>query len=338
MKRDWSVIRITILLYLVAFLLPLNYYFAKQSFQSTKNDASTMKNIVFISGSVQHLSVLDEKIAQEVLIKDIDASFKYIDKSFINYPSNIEYIKLFRADESYHILTKTYNKLKDISIDKNVKKVLASEFLEEVNRFSRITQDMMNYKLGLVLNKLYISLASTMFVVIALIFLVRFYIKLQIKKHAVHDHVTGLYNRKYFDNILKHEEALSNRQKQPLSLLLLNITNYQELQSSFDSETVDKQIKEFARIFSSFFRHSDIVCRIEDSSFVAITPNVTLENEKIVLHRLKDELKLQEIDIDINLHITTGISVYDYSDTISLLEKAKFNMDNSKEQNLGGVR
>ena len=338
MKKDWSVIRITVLLYLMVVLLPLNYYFAEQSFQSTKNDASTMKHIVFISGAVQHLSNLNERSKQESLIKDIDDSFEEINTSFINFSSNIEYIKLFRADESFNILKKIYTQIKNTSKTQNMKRELASDFFKELSIFSNITQDMMNYKLGVVLNKLYISLASTMFLIIALIYFVRFYIKFQLKKHAVHDHVTGLYNKQYFDNMVTHEEALSDRQDKPLSLLLLNITNYKELENSLEIEILEKQIKEFAKIFGNFFRYSDTVCRIEDSSFVAITPDATLENEEIVLRRLKEELKLKEIDIHINLHITTGISSYDNQSSTSLLEDARLSMHDSKEQTIGGGR
>ncbi|MEA2091476.1 MAG: GGDEF domain-containing protein [Campylobacterota bacterium] len=338
MKKDWSVIRITVLLYLIIFLLPLNYYFAKQSFQSTKNDATTMKHLVFINGAVQHLINIDNKGKLDSLTKEIDISFKYIDTTFINFSSNIEYIKLFRADESYNLLKSVYTKLKDTSTASDLKKNLATNFLKEINAFSHIVEDMMNYKQDIVLDRLYISLAVTMFTIITLIFFIRFYIKLQLRKHAIHDHVTGLYNKKYFDSVLNNAKLLADRQEKPLAILLLSITNYKELRMSLDTKTFEKQIQEFAKIFSYFFRQSDTVCRIDNACFAAITPDATLENANKLSKRLGEKLKVKEINININLEVTTGVSMYDNKNSTSLLEDAKVNMSNNKNITVGSVK
>ena len=76
MKRDWSVFRITILLYAIVVLLPLNYYFANQSFESMQGDSVTMNRLVYINGTVQRVIGLEDLSERERLINEIELSFK----------------------------------------------------------------------------------------------------------------------------------------------------------------------------------------------------------------------------------------------------------------------
>ena len=78
-RKDWSVIRITILLYFIVFLLPLNYYFTKESFDSMKNDATTMRHLVFINGAVPSLATIDNINDRDLIIKKIDSSLNKIE-------------------------------------------------------------------------------------------------------------------------------------------------------------------------------------------------------------------------------------------------------------------
>lgn len=329
-KTDWSVIRITVLLYLIVLLLPLNYYLAKSSFDNTQNDASSMKKIVSISSSV-HRFLETSNEQQSSLIKKIDSDFEYLDLSFIHFSSNLEYIELFRAQESYDSLKSIYTKIKTSDADKE----LIESFYEEIDIFSTIVQNIINHKMNTNLNKLYISLVFSMMSIIALIYFVRFYIKKQIKKHAIHDDLTHFYNKKYYENILEHEIAITERKKRPLSLVLLNIANYEVLEKSLTAKVFNKQIKEFSNIFSNTFRHSDIICRIEKNLFVVLTPDTSFENADCIIQRVQSELKIKEENLEIDLHIRMGISSYNHNKPTSLLEDAELYMRKSQEQHIG---
>jgi len=327
MKKDWSVIRITILLYFIVILLPLNYYYTKQSFKSMQNDASTMNNLVEISGALQTLTAIN--------IKEIDDSLETIEKKFINYPPNKEYVDMFHADKFYTLLVKNYEKLKLEMNDEALTKVNSFKTFTQVNNFSNITKEMMSYKMTIILDRLYLSLAFTMIIIVALIFFIRLYIKIQIKKHAIHDHVTGLYNKKYFDNALLKIELLETRQGNELSLLVLSIDNYSELEDSLNKKGFEKRLVGFSTIFNNFFRRSDIVCRIEENCFVAITPDATLTNANKLSDRLLQELNAECLNDSIKIDVRVGVAKYDKDDPLSLLGDAKLNMKSHEVFSIG---
>lgn len=335
MKNDWPTIRITALLYFIVILIPFNYYFAKQSFESKYNDAATMKELVFISGALQHLAHLGNIGGREQLINEIDTALKNVEQSFIKFPANLAYVELFRADENFHALQNAYTRMKITPIDTPTEERLSRNAFKELNGFAQTAEAMMNYKLEVILDKLFLSLLFTMISVVTLIFFVRLYIKLQLTKHSVHDHVTGLYNKKYFNHVLEHAQTLAKRQNRSLALLTLSITNYPELRASVKKKELETHLQAFATVFGHFFRQSDTVCRIEEECFATIAPDATLENILKVSKKLQHKLESALSSANVPMRIRIGVAVYEEQQP--LLEAAKRNMDGSAEIGIGGA-
>lgn len=306
MKKDWSTIRITLLLYLIVLFIPVNYYFVKESFKSMKNDAATMNSLVLLSGAIQTLSFEDDIHEKEILIKSIYSSLVAIENKFINFPSNKEYVTLFRAGEMFFLLKNAYEKLEKSTQNSTEMKAVADKFSMEINAFSKLAEEMASYKIETALNKLYISLAFTMLLIIVLIFVVRTYIRLQFLKHTIYDHVTGLYNKKYFDSVLQNSKELAIRHNRQLSLLMLSINNYDKLKGTLNKADFEKSLKELSTVFSNLFRHSDTVCRIEKDCFASIAPDASLANIKKISLRLEQELQSKLLKSKIELHLSIG--------------------------------
>ncbi len=328
MKKDWSVVRITALLYFIVILLPLNYYFAKQSFDAMKNDASTMSNLVFINGSLLQLATTSSLNEKSILIKKIDDYLKTIEQTFINFTPNKEYVTVFRADEAYKYMQLSLNALKHEVQENKPTKAFTKRAIRDVNAFAKTTEGMIAYKIETTLDKLYLSLAFSMISIIILIFMIRIYMKMQLLKHSVHDHLTGLYNKKYFHNTLENSQLLSIRQNKPLSLLVLYITNYDEIYENVNKKTFEKNLKEFSEIFSHFFRRSDTICRIEKACFASIAPDSTLQNIEKLSNRLQEKLQSAYLNNNIKMDISIGVATYNKDSFISQLEEAKKNMHN----------
>jgi len=337
MKKDWSAIRITVFLYFIVILIPFNYYFAKQSFDSMRNDAATMNRLVFINGALQYLANTNKPNQKISLIKKIDSTLDVIEQTFIQFPANSEYVSLFRADESFNALKQAYKEIKEVSTKPDLVKGLTYKTFKEVYIFSKTAEEMMNYKIKKILDKLYLSLVFTMISMIILIFLIRLYIKLQLLKHSVRDHVTGLLNKKYFNNVLEHAQTLAERQEHSLSILTLSILNYDEINESLDKEDFEKHLKEFSTIFSHIFRQSDTVCRVEKDFFVAIAPDATLESINKLSKRLQQKLKSSHIHGNISIDVSIGVATYNKDSSISLLEASKKDMSASNKLTIRGT-
>lgn len=329
MKKDWSIVRITVLLYFIVILLPFNYYFAKQSFDAMKNDATTMSSLVFINGSLLQLTTTHSLNEKSILIKKVDNYLKTIEKTFINYPPNLEYVKVFRANEAYKYMKHSVNELKKEIQENRPVKAFTKRAIRDVNAFAETTQGMSTYKVEVVLDRLYLSLTFSMISMIILIFMIRIYMKVQLLKHSVHDDLTGLYNKKYFHNMLEHTQLLSTRQEKPLSLLVLSITNYDDIYDNLNKKAFEKNLKEFSEIFSHFFRRSDTICRIEKECFASIAPDSTLENINKLSLRLQEKLQSAYLNNDIKMDISIGVSTYNKDSFIPQLEETKKDMHNS---------
>lgn len=335
MKNDWSAIRVTLLLYLIVLFIPLNYYFANESFRSMKNDAMTMNSLVLLSGAVQELSIEDDLHKREILTKSIDSSLDSVEQNFISFLPNKEYVELFRAKEMFSLVKSAYEKLETTAPNGTQTSAAADRVLMEINTFSKLLEEMASYKIDTALNKLYISLAFTMLLVVLLVFVVRTYIRLQFFKHTIYDHVTGLYNKKYFETVLQNSKELAIRRNSPLSLLLLSIKNYDEQNSSLDKAEFEKYTKEFSGIFSHFFRHSDTVCRIEKDCFASIAPDASFSNMQKISLRLQKELHSKLSKSKIELQISIGIASCEDDAPCLILKEAKKNMENFSAFSVG---
>jgi len=329
MKKDWSIIRITVLLYFIVILLPLNYYFVKQSFDAMKYDASTMTNLVFINGSLLQLTTTHSLNERDTLIEKIENSLKTIDQHFISYEPNKKFVTLFRADETYKYLQHSAKDLKKQIYENNSLKAFTKRMIRDVNAFAETTQGIITYKIEIVLDRLYLSLTFSMISMIILIFLIRIYMKVQLMKHSIYDLQTGLYNNKYFKNVLTQAQTLAIRQEKPLSLLVLCITNYDDVQTQLSKKAFEANLKEFSEIFSHFFRRSDTVCRIEKGCFASIAPDSTSENINKLSNRLQEKLQSAYLNKPIRMNISIGIATYTKESDSTQLDEAKKDMHNS---------
>lgn len=333
MKKDWSAIRITLLLYLIVVVVPLNYYFTKKYFDSMQNDAATLNNLVFISGALPTLSNTEDLNERNTLISKIDSSLETVEQKFINFPPNKEYVNLFLADDVFNLFKQSYAELKESLKNAKEIKISADKTSIEINAFSTTAQEMMSYKIEVALDNLYISIAFTTLLIIVLIFIVRTYIRLQFFKHTIYDYETGLYNKKYFDSVLKKSQLLAVREGKPLSLLILFIANYNELSESSNK----KELEKLATIFGHFFRHSDTVCRIEKDCFASITPDASLANIEKLSDKLQQEFKSKFSSDTIKINLCIGVATCTENSSISLLEEAKKNMQNCSVIKVGGA-
>jgi len=325
MKQDISVIRLTLLLYLLVILIPFNYFYVRQSFESMRNDSSTMNRMVFLNGALQYLSITKDPTQRASLIQRIDETLGEIKKNFIDFPANAEYVALFRADTAFEAMKHAYEDIKTKTTLRPGEDAAVLPYItfKEVYVFSKTAENMMEYKINHILTKLYFSLTLTIIGMIVLIFLFRLYVKLQLRKHSVHDHVTRLYNRSYFRNALEHELKLANRRETSVSLMMLCITNYDALAASTDKKGFENLLQAFSHLFHDFFRRSDTVCRIEENCFVSITPDVNEEGVSHLCERLHVLIDSARLDNSIAIDLQIGCATYNKEHPDALLDKAR---------------
>jgi diguanylate cyclase (GGDEF)-like protein len=100
------------------------------------------------------------------------------------------------------------------------------------------------------------------------------------------DPLTGLYNRRFAEQRLAAEVARSERNGQPLGVLLLDLSNFKQINEAYTRAGGDKVLQDFAARLARVIRASDLAVRLEADEFLILLPDCTTDQLKRVLARL----------------------------------------------------
>ncbi len=93
---------------------------------------------------------------------------------------------------------------------------------------------------------------------------------------AITDRLTGLYNRLKLDEVLNYEIAQTSRYDTPLSIIIIDIDHFKNVNDTYGHQTGDIVLKEVAQILRSCSRTSDTSGRWGGEEFLIILPNTNL--------------------------------------------------------------
>jgi diguanylate cyclase (GGDEF)-like protein len=118
-----------------------------------------------------------------------------------------------------------------------------------------------------------------------------------------HDHLTGLYNRLYFDEETKR---LNNSRQFPISVIMTDVDNLKRVNDNLGHEKGDQVLINIAEIFNKVFRKEDIVARLGGDEFAVLLPETNLHSLKRIVKRFNTEVSLfnrvhPELPIQISL-------------------------------------
>lgn len=135
---------------------------------------------------------------------------------------------------------------------------------------------------------------------------------------SITDQLTGLYNRRKIDEMLKFEVYLSKKDKIPLSIIILDIDHFKRVNDNYGHLEGDKILKEIGNVIKKNLRKSDTVGRWGGEEFIIVCINTALDNAKIVAEKLRN--KISEHDFGIDLEITASMGVSQLSENGNIYE------------------
>lgn len=98
----------------------------------------------------------------------------------------------------------------------------------------------------------------------------------QLREQATRDRLTGLFNRRYFEEAMPAELAKARRSKSDLSVMLLDIDFFKHVNDSYGHLAGDHALRMFANTIQAHIRTSDIACRYGGEEFVIAFPGMSL--------------------------------------------------------------
>lgn len=114
----------------------------------------------------------------------------------------------------------------------------------------------------------------------------------EIEKISREDVLTGLYNRRYFDEIFNIQWKASARSKLPLTIIIADIDHFKPINDSYGHLAGDAYLKRIADVFSSVFkRDTDFVARYGGEEFVFLLKDTDGEAAASLAEKVRSEIE-----------------------------------------------
>jgi diguanylate cyclase (GGDEF)-like protein len=166
----------------------------------------------------------------------------------------------------------------------------------------------------------------------------------QVEQMAVRDTLTGLYNRRYFQQILDYELNRAKRYQQALSIIFIDLDHFKQVNDRFGHSMGDLFLKQISEKLAGMFRTTDLVARYAGDEFVAILPATQQEGAMILAHRIQETLGDYQIMVrgtTLQVSVSIGVDTYENTDgigSITLIDRADKAMYEAKSKGRNCVR
>ncbi|MCD7879254.1 MAG: diguanylate cyclase [Candidatus Gastranaerophilales bacterium] len=142
----------------------------------------------------------------------------------------------------------------------------------------------------------------------------------EVKKQAITDPLTGLYNRRYFEENIEKEAERSLRLKQPFSLVSLDLDFLKKINDTYGHQYGDIAIKTIANVIKKEARSIDIPARIGGEEFNLLLPGVDSKGAYIAAERIRKSIENQVIETIGGITASIGVATFlEHSDRIDEL-------------------
>ena len=156
---------------------------------------------------------------------------------------------------------------------------------------------------------------------------------------ASKDALTNIYNRRMLNEYILQETKKSKRHKIDLSLILLDIDHFKDINDKYGHKIGDEVLIEISSLLSRNIRQSDIFGRWGGEEFIILLPQTNIKNAYEVAESLRKKIEKHYFDKVGKTTISLGVSMYDPKDDIldfienadSAMYKAKYNGRNKVE-------
>jgi len=109
----------------------------------------------------------------------------------------------------------------------------------------------------------------------------------ELEQETVTDPLTGLFNRRYLDRRIEEEVARAERYGTPLSVVLLDLDHFKNINDSYGHDAGDQVLRRFAKTIRGALRESDFVARFGGEEFLVVAPHTGLADAEILAERLR---------------------------------------------------
>ncbi|WP_447980455.1 sensor domain-containing diguanylate cyclase [Candidatus Nitrospira bockiana] len=131
----------------------------------------------------------------------------------------------------------------------------------------------------------------------------------ELDQMAIRDPLTGLYNRRFFDEALTREWQQFQRSGEAFTVIIMDVDAFKAINDDYGHEAGDRALQQVATTLKANLRESDLIARVGGDEFAALLPRTDMEQSLQVAEKLTDVLRglrLGTADGDIPMSLSLG--------------------------------
>src|SRR5690242_10395972 len=136
-----------------------------------------------------------------------------------------------------------------------------------------------------------------------------------LEQAALTDGLTGMQNRRYFDDALREYLHEFRRIDRPVGLMILDLDHFKQVNDTHGHDVGDEVLRAVATCLRGMTRYHDVVARLGGEEFAVVTPNMDVELLARFAERIRKAIaNLSILSGNVRLKVTTsvGLAVWDH--------------------------
>lgn len=160
---------------------------------------------------------------------------------------------------------------------------------------------------------------------------------LKLQELAIKDHLTGLHNRHFFNEIIEKQVARAQRHNEILTLVMIDIDNFKEINDTKGHLTGDRILAESANLIKATTRESDFAFRFGGDEFLILLINPRPSKAPLFISRLLERVIQWNRDFAESYSVVLDFSIgfadnENGTDVLSTLREADEHMYQNKKE------
>ena len=161
---------------------------------------------------------------------------------------------------------------------------------------------------------------------------------------SVTDDLTGLYNSRYLNQVLRRETKRSIRGGRPLSLLFIDLDGFRSINDAHGHLSGSRALVEAAAVLRDSARETDVVARFGGDEFALVLPETGVEGAMAVGERIRERIAAHRFlaGDGFDIHLTASVGVATLPDVATspdeLMQAADMAMYLVKQSGKNGIQ
>jgi len=170
----------------------------------------------------------------------------------------------------------------------------------------------------------------------------------KLRSMAFRDDLTGLYNHRYFHQLMDTELHRAIRYESSFSLIIFDIDDFKKINDTYGHLTGDIVLRALSALAMESIRKSDFAARYGGEEFAVILPETDIKGASVMAERLRHKIEKMQVNaggVKIRLTVSLGVTTYapgckigDKSEIIDTADKALYYSKKTGKNKLSAIQ